>query len=92
MNGFEDRMAQLRARFVTRATRERDELKAARTRGDRQEMRRLAHSLSGAGGLFGFPDISEAAEQLERAIDRGEEGAALQTHAGLLLDRLTLVG
>ncbi len=30
---------------------------------------RLAHSLAGAGGTFGFPQVSEAARDLERLLN-----------------------
>lgn len=36
-----------------------------------EELRVLAHGLAGAGGTFGFPEVSAAAADLEEALDRG---------------------
>ncbi len=36
-----------------------------------REMADIAHGLSGAGGTFGFPAISDAAGELERLIEAG---------------------
>ena len=33
--------------------------------GDHEKLVKAAHSLSGAGGIFGFPDLSKCACQLE---------------------------
>jgi HPt (histidine-containing phosphotransfer) domain-containing protein len=65
-------MARLKQRFVVRSAEDRMALLKAFDRGDREELRRLAHSLSGAGGIFGFADISQYAAQLEQGIDRGD--------------------
>jgi HPt (histidine-containing phosphotransfer) domain-containing protein len=44
-------------------------------RGDGHELlARAAHSLAGAGGTFGFPDLSRRAARLEQALT-GEGGA-----------------
>lgn len=37
---------------------------------DWSEVRRLAHQLKGAGGSYGFPHLSAAAEKLENAARR----------------------
>jgi periplasmic divalent cation tolerance protein len=36
---------------------------------------RLVHSLAGAGGTFGFPEVSETARGLERLLKTGLGGA-----------------
>lgn len=88
MSEFDDRMAQLRARFVARAAEQRAQLVAALLAGDHDEMRRLAHGLSGSAGVFGFPEISADAQALEEAVDEGVEEEALKRLAGTLLERL----
>jgi HPt (histidine-containing phosphotransfer) domain-containing protein len=71
-----DSLAAFRARFIERAAADRDRLAQARARlslpeGDpvaaAAEIERLAHGLAGAGGTFGFPEVSVAAEEVEAA-------------------------
>jgi HPt (histidine-containing phosphotransfer) domain-containing protein len=69
MTEFEDRMHALRARFTERAGREREQLILAVASSDLPEIRRIAHSLSGAGGVFGYPALSGEAQQVEEAMD-----------------------
>jgi HPt (histidine-containing phosphotransfer) domain-containing protein len=69
---FNERMERLRQRFRQRSGGDRAALEAALERQDTVEMKRLAHSLSGAAGIFGYPVISERAAALEAALDRNE--------------------
>jgi HPt (histidine-containing phosphotransfer) domain-containing protein len=82
---MDDRMAKLRERFIARSRVDREALAGAFAGGNRVELGRIAHGLSGAGGLFGFPAISALASQLESGVDRNEPDSALQTK----LDALT---
>jgi HPt (histidine-containing phosphotransfer) domain-containing protein len=51
---------------------------------DWQEVGRLAHQLKGAGGSHGFPQLTDAAWQVERAVrELGPMGAVVQALAGL---------
>jgi HPt (histidine-containing phosphotransfer) domain-containing protein len=73
---FDVRMAALRAHFTTRARREGDELKqlAAQMTADDEARRRIghiAHGLAGAGAIFGMPQVSSRAAELEEAILAG---------------------
>ena len=88
MSAFEQKMAQLRERFLLRAEDERAQLVAAATVGDRAEMRRLAHGLSGSAGVFGFPEIGLHAQALEEAVDRGADEEEIRRLCALLTDRL----
>jgi len=45
-----------------------------REAGPLQDLERLAHSLAGSAGTFGFPDLGEAARALELAIGEVREG------------------
>lgn len=44
---------------------------------DWSEVRRLAHQLKGAGGSYGFPHLSEAAQQVELAGKEREPSDAI---------------
>lgn len=91
MSAFDERMAELRARFVIRAAEQRAQLAAALLASDLEEVRRLAHGLSGSAGVFGFPELSEGAQALEEAVDAGAEDAEVKRLAGALLERLQLL-
>jgi chemotaxis protein histidine kinase CheA len=73
---YEDRLAALRKRFLDRATTESktlegiaSELEAGAQRAPaQQQIRRIAHSLAGAGGTFGFARISICAGELEEFV------------------------
>ncbi|HEV2078566.1 MAG TPA: Hpt domain-containing protein [Allosphingosinicella sp.] len=88
MTGFEDKMAQLRERFLARAESDRAKLVAAATLDDRAELRRLAHGLSGSAAVFGFPDIGLDAQALEEAVDSDADEGELRRLCALLTDRL----
>ena len=45
--------------------------------GDREEARRLAHSIKGAAGTLGATAVQQAAATLEAAIKEGQDGAAV---------------
>lgn len=72
MNDFETRMEALRSRFRSRAGDEATRLNVALTSGDRSELARASHALTGNAGLFGFADLSKQAALVEEAIDTGE--------------------
>jgi HPt (histidine-containing phosphotransfer) domain-containing protein len=66
-------MAALQARFLARCAVDLDRLRTIVDEGrlDDDEAKALAHSLSGAGATFGFPDISRAAGRLDDAYADG---------------------
>lgn len=79
MTDFEDKMAELRHRFVARGPAMLEELRGALAAQDREAVRGLAHRLAGNAGMFGFPRVSEAAAELESAaIDGHAETVELQ--------------
>ncbi|MBA3669161.1 MAG: Hpt domain-containing protein [Sphingomonas sp.] len=88
MSDFDDRMAQLRARFVFRAQCERTQFEAAMQSLDRVEMKRLAHGLAGSAGVFGFHTISLDAQAVEVAVDAAAKDDELRRLSSLLLRRL----
>ena len=63
-------------------------------RGDEHELlARMAHSLAGAGGTFGFPELSGRAARLEQALTAADaiEPAAVRTALGGLIAELRRV-
>lgn len=70
MNGFQDRMATLRQEFVRRCPADRAALLTAQAERDWAELERIAHSLAGRAGLFGFAAFGTAARDLEITLSR----------------------
>ena len=85
---FEERMGQLRSRFCARAATQRLLLTAALQSTDREEIRRLAHSLSGSAGMFGYPDVSRYARVLEQALDHESGLDELRVYGNRLVKSL----
>jgi HPt (histidine-containing phosphotransfer) domain-containing protein len=89
MNGaFEERMEQLRVRFRARAGEDRARLVLALTQDDLLEARRISHGVAGSAGVFGYPELSQAASAVEEAIDGGMSGEELRALAARLLRQL----
>jgi len=53
-----------------------------------EEIKNTAHKLAGAGGIFGFDEIGEAAAALEEAVILGCEGSGTVSEIGSALDRV----
>ena len=88
---LEERMAELRARFVARSISEKPDLMQALAAMDRVEMRRIAHGMAGGAGLFGCPALGRAASALEVTIvDEGSD-LLVQAMCGKLLAELDLL-
>jgi HPt (histidine-containing phosphotransfer) domain-containing protein len=70
----EDEIAALRARFSERTVREAVRLRACLERGElgASEVERLAHKLSGTGGMLGLAEISAAAAAVDDRFAAGE--------------------
>jgi HPt (histidine-containing phosphotransfer) domain-containing protein len=56
--------------------------------GDLAKLQTLAHQLKGAGGGYGFPQITEAAARLESDVKGGAEAGAIKDSLGLLIEVL----
>jgi HPt (histidine-containing phosphotransfer) domain-containing protein len=89
MTDFDARMAELRARFLQEAGKERERLIEAFRDDDHAAVRRIAHSLSGRAGMFGFPEVSEKAAALETAAE--DNPAQLRPAYDALLESLEFV-
>jgi chemotaxis protein histidine kinase CheA len=84
-SAFEERMRQLRGRFVERSRTDAEEVRAIRGHLKAGEpvspemlthLFRTVHALAGAAGLFGFETVSEAALRVERILRAGETTTA----------------
>jgi chemotaxis protein histidine kinase CheA len=95
-DAFGGRLAALKQRFRDRATRECDVLQrivvdmAAGAPGAqlRKEIRRIAHSLAGAGGTLGFPGISACASVLEDIVSEGHSSPDVVNACQALISEL----
>jgi HPt (histidine-containing phosphotransfer) domain-containing protein len=63
-------MRELLAEFVARLEATCRQLEEAVRNGDADTARRIGHQLKGSGGGYGFPDLTAAGAELERALDR----------------------
>ena len=72
MTDFADKMAELRQRFVARCPAWLEDLGAALDACDDQAVAALAHRIAGNAGMFGYPELSEVAAELENAAIDGD--------------------
>ncbi len=85
---LEEKLAELRRRFIADAQVSCAALLGALEGQDMATMRRIAHRLAGRGGMFGFPQITAAAQDLEAAIDLGGAEAKVTEHCRSLIGLL----
>jgi len=64
-------MRELVMRFLHRLTHTMQEIKQALQEQNWQQLRSVCHQLKGLGGSFGYPEITELAADLERAVISG---------------------
>ena len=81
-------MADLRARFASRAGADRTALLDALERQDQEQLRERAHRLAGSAATFGYPEIGTAAFALQAAVDGGVSESELSSAAQHLADQL----
>ena len=67
---MDDPLAALRARFLQRSRADLDLLRASPL--DRSAIAAVVHRLSGAAGMFGFPEVSRLAARVDDQIQAGE--------------------
>ena len=67
------KLAELARRFVDQAVNQSAAIRDALQRGDKVELATLAHKLAGNAGMLGFPDVGEAALEVEERIDEGAD-------------------
>ena len=83
-----DPMEQLRARFRDRLGQERMALAQALREGDSGALRAICHRIAGAGGMFGYPNLSGRASDVEAAVDDGVPATELQMRTAALLSSI----
>jgi HPt (histidine-containing phosphotransfer) domain-containing protein len=90
---MEDKLNELRQRFLERCGANLPVLRAGYSIcegaavNEQKDFLRLIHSLAGTGGMFGFPEISKAAMELETVLH--EDGGQINEEtARTLLDGL----
>jgi len=66
-------------------------LEAHLSLGELRELQTLAHQLKGAGGGYGFPQITELAASLESALKQGADEAVVKDRAAALCALLRAV-
>jgi len=76
-------LADILPEFVERLPEQLDALREALKEERMDDLERLAHGLKGAGGGYGYPTLSEAAELLERAASRRRTCEATEALAGV---------
>jgi HPt (histidine-containing phosphotransfer) domain-containing protein len=55
------------------------------------EVQRLAHQLKGAGGGYGFPQITDVAASLEQAVKEGADESVIKERAAMVCEVLRAV-
>jgi histidine phosphotransfer protein HptB len=59
--------------------------------GELRELQTLAHQLKGAGGGYGFPQITELAASLESSLKQGADEAVVKDRTFALCETLRAV-
>ena len=92
-SAFEDDpdMMEIVREFVDEAPERADQLEALLQADDLPALQTLAHQLKGAGGGYGFPQITEAAASLEQALSESAEPSQVKERLGLLCEILGAV-
>jgi HPt (histidine-containing phosphotransfer) domain-containing protein len=74
------------AGFVGRLPSRVDTVRKLLDEGPAEELRRALHQLKGAGGGYGFPEITHTAARAEQAVKAGEDLEAIQKTVAELVD------
>ncbi len=84
-------MAELVRSFVVDLACRVETLEQLLTEGNLQELQRLAHQLKGAGGGYGFPQVTEVAACLEQSLREGAPELVIKERTGSLCELLRAV-
>jgi HPt (histidine-containing phosphotransfer) domain-containing protein len=88
MSTAADPMEQLRGRFRDRLAADCAPLNEALQTGDREGLRAVCHRIAGAGGMFGYPALSDRASEIECAVDEGADADRLEALTRQLLSEI----
>lgn len=76
--------------FAESISRHCQELEASHRDGDVRQLQALAHKLKGAGGGYGFPEMTTLAAELENAC-KSNDGTLVDVRVPVLLDYLSRI-
>jgi HPt (histidine-containing phosphotransfer) domain-containing protein len=85
MTAPDEQMTALRRRFLLEAEADCRICREAHKDGDFELLRRTAHRLAGRGGMFGYPELSKAAGELEEALLASAGSEAVTSLLGKLM-------
>lgn len=88
MNGMDERLAALGARFVEQAIESVDTIEACLASRVWADLAVPCHSLAGRAGMFGHAAVGDAARAVEEAIDAKAAPGEIERLTAVLLDRL----
>ena len=84
-------MLEIVREFAEEAPARAAELETQLEDGDLDRLRTLAHQLKGAGGGYGFPQVTELAAELEQSLKQGMDVAVVQDRCATLCDCLRAI-
>lgn len=84
-------MLEIVREFADELPERREAMQASLASGDLEGLCTLAHQLKGAGGGYGFPQITEAAAELEALLKSGGDAEAAKPRLDALCDVLGAV-
>lgn len=84
--GLDDVLASLREKFRVKLNERATELEHAIATGHRDLAQRLVHRTSGTAGSYGFAEISDAATEVDVALQSGDELSTLGEQLEALID------
>ncbi len=88
MNGMDERLAALGARFVEQAIESAATVEACLARRAWGELAAPCHGLAGRAGMFGHAAVGDAARAVEEAIDDQASPGEIERLTAVLLDCL----
>ncbi len=84
-------MLEIVREFAAELPRRVEEIEACLEAGRMAELQTLAHQLKGAGGGYGFGQVTEAAAGLEQVVKEGAEQSVVKDRARALCEVLRAV-
>ncbi len=84
-------MIEIVREFADEATERADGLESCLGSGSLSQLQDLAHQLKGAGGGYGYPQITDAAAALESALKQGAGDGVITERLGSLCEVLRAI-
>jgi signal transduction histidine kinase/CheY-like chemotaxis protein len=86
-----EKLAEVRARFCSRAASEAQALREAELSGDRDALKQRLHRIKGAAGMFRFDELHRLSRAAERAIIDRADSATIAAHLAAVLNDLDTI-